>query len=493
MTDARGVFVIDDLAEYKFVEPNVPVEMRIATYLNPPGLVIRHPDYEGTPIPYRQVPDRMDIELAKGAVITGLVVDGETGRPAAGLTLALQGIHNQSRKADSYWTTAQTDQSGRYRLTSLPAGKFNVYLRQNPPGLTSSALDSFEVRQSQTVEAPPIRLIKGGLIKGRLIDDATSQPAALTGDEAASIGAYGPSRPRSGASIQGAEVRKDGSFEIRLPPGTNWIYMSGRGPFGVVGQERPGFGHVVHEIEVVEGAEYNIEFRVTRGLPPNSGNDKRTHTETTAVARHLQTRTAVATAEQRARTDVGRFIGLVRLAGKTPGTRIAGVFIYLPQAPSGMVAAVPPQPFPFRTDGAAFSPHAGIARVGQTLTLQNDGGITANVHFFPSRNAMINQALPPGREGKFDAYFATAERTPFEIRDDLHPRMRAVLLVVDHPFAAVTDDSGAFEIADLPAGKYSFRVWHERAGFLDKQLTVDIKLGETTKTTLSYDSDRFEP
>ncbi len=195
MTDARGVFVIDDLAEYKFVEPNVPVEMRFATHLNPPGLAIRHPDYEGTPIPYRQVPDRMEIELAKGAVITGLVVEGGTGRPAPGLTLALQGIGNQSQKARHYWTTAQTDQSGRYRLTSLPAGKFNVYLRKNPPGLTAAALDSFEVRQSQTVEAPPIRLIKGGLIKGRLIDDATGRPAMLTGDETASIGAHGPSRP----------------------------------------------------------------------------------------------------------------------------------------------------------------------------------------------------------------------------------------------------------------------------------------------------------
>ncbi len=492
ITDARGVFVIDDLAKYKFVEPNVPVEMRFATHLNPPGLVIRHPDYEGTPIPYRQVPDRMDIELAKGAVITGLVVDGETGRPAPGLTLALQGIDHQARKAASYWTTAQTDQAGRYRLTSLPAGKFNVYLRRNPPGLTAAALDSFEVRQSQTVEAPPIRLIKGGLIKGRLIDDATGQPATLTGDEAASIGAYGPSRPRSGASIQGAEVKKDGTFEIRLPPGTNWIYVSGRGPFGVVGEERPGFGHVVREINVVEGAEYNIEFRVTRGLAANGGNDKRTQAEKPAAARHLQTSiAAAATAEQKARTDAGRFTGIVRLAEKTPETGIAGVFVYLPQAPSGIGAAVPQQPFLLRTDGAAFSPRAGIARVGQTLTLRNDGRMPGNFHLFPSRNPTINQAVAPGQEAKFDAYFVP-ERIPFEIRDDIHPRMRAVLLVVDHPFAAVTDDSGAFEIADLPAGKYSFRVWHERAGYLDKQLTVDIRQGETTKTTLSYNSDQFE-
>ena len=492
MTDARGVFVIDDLAEFKFVEPNVPVEMRIATHLNPPGLVIQHPDYEGTPIPYTQVPDRMDIELAKGAVITGLVVDGESGRPAPGLTLALQGIDKQSRKANSYWTTAQTDQGGRYRLTSLPAGKFNVYLRKNPPGLTFAALDSFEVRQSQTVEAPPIRLIKGGLIKGRLIDDATGQPAMLTGDETASIGAHGPSRPRSGASIQGTDVKKDGTFEMRLPPGTNWIYVSGTGPFGVVGDVRPGFGHVVREIKVVEGAEYKIEFRVTRGLPPNSGNDKRTQTESRAVARHLETRTAGATAEQKARTDVGHLAGIVRLAGKVPETGIAGVFVYLPQAPSGTAAAVAPEPFVLRTDAEAFSPRAGIARVGQSLTLQNYGRMPGNFHLFPSRNPMINHAVAPGQEAKFDGYFFKAERTPFEVRDDTRPRMRAMLLVVDHPFAAVSDDSGAFEIADLPAGKYSFRVWHERAGFLDKQLTVDIRPGETTKTTLSYTSDQFD-
>jgi hypothetical protein len=97
-----------------------------------------------------------------------------------------------------------------------------------------------------------------------------------------------------------------------------------------------------------------------------------------------------------------------------------------------------------------------------------------------------------GHRVNFDAFFTTPERTPFEIRDDVHAWMRGVLLVVDHPFAAVTDEAGAFEIGDLPAGKYSFRVWHERAHFLDKELTVDIRQGETTKRALSYKFDRFE-
>ena len=227
MTDAKGVFAINDLEEYKFVEPEVPVAMRLSTYQLPPGLVVRHPDYEGTPVPFTKVPDQLDIVLDKGAVITGMVVDGETGRPAPGLTVALQGIDkhmayvpvredgrltfrckgstSRVEKAQNYWTTARTDEGGRYRLTSVPAGKFNIYVRENPPGLTSAALDSFEVRQGQTVEAPPIRLTKGGLIKGRLIEDATGQPATLTAAERASIGAHGPCAPRSGGSIQGTQ------------------------------------------------------------------------------------------------------------------------------------------------------------------------------------------------------------------------------------------------------------------------------------------------
>jgi beta-lactamase regulating signal transducer with metallopeptidase domain/5-hydroxyisourate hydrolase-like protein (transthyretin family) len=516
-TDAKGVFVINDLEEYKYVEPNVPVEMRIATHLRPPNLAIQHPDYEGTPVPYTQVPGGMDIELAKGAVITGLVVDGKTGRPAPGLTVSLQGIQkvvvegervvktDQSEKAEDYGTRAQTDQNGRYRLTTLPAGKFNICV-WNPPGLTSAALDSLEVKQGQTVEAPPIRLTKGGLIKGRLIDVATGKPATLTAGEQPTIGAHGPARPRSGAAIQGTPVKSDGTFEFQLPPGKNWVYVSGKGQFDVVGEPRPFFGHVVHEIQVVEGGEYNIEFRITRVLASNKDRVKRTYTGRPLSSNVVDVGGVPAAA---ARHTGGRFTGTVRLEGTAPepdlrtkrngslrinrsaDNGIAGVFVYLDKAPSGTAAAVPPF-FILASDIASFSPREGVIRVGQTLILENDGRKPAYFQLLPYRNPGINHIVEPGRQSKFDAFFTTPERTPFEIRDHVHAWMRAVLLVVDHPFAAVTDESGAFEIADLPPGKYSFRVWHERAGFLDKELTVDVKHGETTKRTLSYRFDRFD-
>jgi hypothetical protein len=44
--------------------------------------------------------------------------------------------------------------------------------------------------------------------------------------------------------------------------------------------------------------------------------------------------------------------------------------------------------------------------------------------------------------------------------------MRGWLLIVDHPYAAVTDEDGRFEIPQLPAGEHRFRLWHERPGGL---------------------------
>jgi hypothetical protein len=49
-----------------------------------------------------------------------------------------------------------------------------------------------------------------------------------------------------------------------------------------------------------------------------------------------------------------------------------------------------------------------------------------------------------------------------EVRCHEHPFARAYIAVFDHPYFAVTDEHGAFEIDGLPAGTYTVKVWHER-------------------------------
>jgi hypothetical protein len=68
-----------------------------------------------------------------------------------------------------------------------------------------------------------------------------------------------------------------------------------------------------------------------------------------------------------------------------------------------------------------------------------------------------------------------AERLPVQIGCDIHPWMRAWVVVVDHPYVAVTAEDGTFSIKDLPVGEHQFRIWHERVGSIEKSLTVLVK------------------
>jgi hypothetical protein len=47
--------------------------------------------------------------------------------------------------------------------------------------------------------------------------------------------------------------------------------------------------------------------------------------------------------------------------------------------------------------------------------------------------------------------------------------------VFDHPFYAVTDAAGKFELKNLPPGKYTLGVWHEKLKGND--LEIEVKDG----------------
>lgn len=72
-----------------------------------------------------------------------------------------------------------------------------------------------------------------------------------------------------------------------------------------------------------------------------------------------------------------------------------------------------------------------------------------------------------------------AESLPTQIKCDIHPWMSAYVLVLDHPYAAVTDQYGKFKIENLPAGELEFRYWHERPGYVEKSVKIKIEAGTT--------------
>ena len=52
---------------------------------------------------------------------------------------------------------------------------------------------------------------------------------------------------------------------------------------------------------------------------------------------------------------------------------------------------------------------------------------------------------------------------------DVHGWMNAYVGVLDHPYFAVTDEDGKFELKTLPPGTYTIEAWHEKLGAQDAE------------------------
>jgi hypothetical protein len=66
---------------------------------------------------------------------------------------------------------------------------------------------------------------------------------------------------------------------------------------------------------------------------------------------------------------------------------------------------------------------------------------------------------------------------------NIHPWMRGFIVVTDEP-AAVTDQQGRFVIADVPAGSYQLRVWHETLKAVTQTVVVSAGRDTTVQAQL---------
>jgi hypothetical protein len=67
---------------------------------------------------------------------------------------------------------------------------------------------------------------------------------------------------------------------------------------------------------------------------------------------------------------------------------------------------------------------------------------------------------------------------------DIHSHMSAAVVVFNHPWYAVPDADGRFELADVPAGDRRLTAWHERLGDTTIPVRVETGRGATVEFTL---------
>ena len=131
--------------------------------------------------------------------------------------------------------------------------------------------------------------------------------------------------------------------------------------------------------------------------------------------------------------------------------------------------------------GCRFQPHVQVAEVGQWLEIRNPDPILHNADARLGSETLFNLALPPGRRVRRP--LGRVGRIAFTC-DVRHTWMSAFVVVADHPYHSVTDAYGAYEIRDLPAGRYAVHVWHEELGTLTQD--VRIEAGGTANTDFTF-------
>ena len=114
-----------------------------------------------------------------------------------------------------------------------------------------------------------------------------------------------------------------------------------------------------------------------------------------------------------------------------------------------------------------FQPHVGFVQTGQTLTIKNSDSVGHNSNIATMKISPSNSLVPSN--GSSDVTFSSDEAIPASVTCNIHPWMKAYLVIRPNPYGAVSGADGSFEIENLPVGEeLEFQLWHEKGGYLDE-------------------------
>jgi hypothetical protein len=153
-----------------------------------------------------------------------------------------------------------------------------------------------------------------------------------------------------------------------------------------------------------------------------------------------------------------------------PQDGVANTVIYLKNVSSGKPMDLPEQRRHLDQKHCRYIPHillvpenGSLSMVSSDATLHTihmDGAATFNLPF-PFTDRPSSRTMP------------AAGLVHLRCNGG-HVWMNAEMMVVSHPYYAVTDESGRFEFTNVPPGTYQIVAWHEGWGLAGKQQAYDV-------------------
>jgi plastocyanin len=165
--------------------------------------------------------------------------------------------------------------------------------------------------------------------------------------------------------------------------------------------------------------------------------------------------------------------GKVTVTGKRTS---ADVVVYL--AAPGLALAPSKVPIEMDQKGLQFRPHVIAVVRGTAIRFLNNDQEDHNV-YSPEGGYNLG-TWPPGqtRDQVFDRPGVYTQLCR------VHPDMEAFVVVLDTPYFAVTDATGAYEIKGVAPGAYTLTTWGKRLKKVEQPLTIAAGAPKTVDLTL---------
>lgn len=136
---------------------------------------------------------------------------------------------------------------------------------------------------------------------------------------------------------------------------------------------------------------------------------------------------------------------------------VANTVVFLKDISKGKAMDLPEEHQFLNQKTCRYEPHVLLVPADGTLRIKSSDPVLHTVHMsgasdynlpFPFANQTVSRTM--NRSGVVDMRCNAG-----------HVWMNAEMLVVNHPYYAVTDADGNFKLTNVPAGEYEIEAWHE--------------------------------
>jgi protocatechuate 3,4-dioxygenase beta subunit len=239
-TPLESFFTARTDAQGRFRFTTVPAGRQLIFRVEADGMADLDTAANGPRPEYFAKPDTppLALVLAREGRINGRVMSRVSGAKVGGAHVWLQAAGGNLGISKQTWT----DASGRFTLTGLPEGTFNVLTDEPPDGAnwTVRAAPTVAVRPGAVAEVE-IDLIEGVLVEGVVVAADTGRPVA-----GAAVALHGPARPPTSHAVLRAETDREGRYRFRLPPGETEFFVQAIPP----GYTTPPHEENLHRVDI---------------------------------------------------------------------------------------------------------------------------------------------------------------------------------------------------------------------------------------------------